>query len=120
MVKADAKLVKAIFETNGFVHTEGHDWNVLWSSQSFKPHIYDNLNEYQKVNHFPMSSELTRKDRLCANIVKMQEKFGKEAFNIIPDTYILPDEFADFYSHFHNLRSKEQNNMWIIKPQNSS
>jgi hypothetical protein len=50
----------------------------------------------------------------------MQEKFGKEAFNIIPDTYILPDEFADFYSHFHSLRSKEEKNMWIIKPQNSS
>lgn len=67
-----------------------------------------------------MSSELTRKDRLCENIVKIQEKFGKEAFNIIPDSYILPDEFADFYSHFHSLKSKEQSNMWIIKPQNSS
>ena len=50
----------------------------------------------------------------------MQEKFGKEKFNIIPDSYILPDEFADFYSHFHSLRSKDKNNMWIIKPQNSS
>ena len=67
-----------------------------------------------------MSYELTRKDRLCENIVKMQERFGKEVFNILPDSYILPDEFADFYSHFHNLRSKELTNMWIIKPQNSS
>lgn len=67
-----------------------------------------------------MSNELTRKDRLCENVVKMQERFGKEVFNILPDSYILPDEFADFYSHFHSLRSKEQTNMWIIKPQNSS
>ena len=50
----------------------------------------------------------------------MQEKFGKEKFNIIPDTYILPDEFADFYSHFHMLKSKELPNNWIIKPTNSS
>lgn len=51
----------------------------------------------------------------------MQDKFGKDEFNIIPDTYILPDEFADFYSHFHKLKAKEvQNNQWIIKPQNSS
>ena len=63
-----------------------------------------------------MSGELTRKDRLCENVVKMQEKFGKDAFSIIPDSYILPDEFADFYSHFHNLRSTEKSNMWIIKP----
>jgi hypothetical protein len=51
----------------------------------------------------------------------MQEKFGREEFNIIPDTYILPDEFADFYSHFHALRSKGDSvNRWIIKPSNSS
>lgn len=62
----------------------------------------------------------------------MQEKFGKEAFDIIPDTYNLPDEFADFYSHFHQLRQKQDQmnsmgssestpniNQWIIKPQNS-
>jgi hypothetical protein len=46
----------------------------------------------------------------------MQEKFGKEAFAIIPDSYILPDEFADFYSHFHSLDSKGEPNKWIIKP----
>lgn len=120
MVKADAKLVKAVMETNGLGQTEGNEWNVLWTSQSVKPFMYDQMNEFQKINHFPMSNELTRKDRLCENVVKMQERFGKEVFNIIPDSYILPDEFADFYSHFHMLRSKELPNMWIIKPQNSS
>jgi len=120
MVKADAKLVKAVFETNGFQQTEGNEWNVLWTSQSIKSFIYEAMTENQKINHFPMSNELTRKDSLIENVVKMQERFGKEAFNILPDSYILPDEFADFYSHFHNLRSKEQTNMWIIKPQNSS
>ena len=120
MVKADAKLVKAVMETNGLGQTEGNEWNVLWTSQSVKHFMYDSMNEFQKINHFPNSNELTRKDRLCENVVKMQERFGKEVFNIIPDSYILPDEFADFYSHFHMLRSKEQPNMWIIKPQNSS
>lgn len=120
MVKADAKLVKGVMETSGLGQTEGNEWNVLWTSQSIKSYIYEAMNEYQKINHFPMSNELTRKDRLCENVVKMQERFGKEVFNILPDSYILPDEFADFYSHFHSLRSKEQKNMWIIKPQNSS
>jgi hypothetical protein len=31
----------------------------------------------------------------------MQERYGKSNFDIIPDTYNLPEEFADFYSHFH-------------------
>jgi hypothetical protein len=120
MHRADAKLVKAVLESNGFQVTEGHDWNVMWSSRGVDTHIYEELQEYQKINHFPYSYELTRKDRLIANMVKMQEKWGKDEFNIIPDSYILPDEFADFYSHFHSLKNKEQSNLWIIKPQNSS
>ena len=32
----------------------------------------------------------------------MQERYGKKYFDITPDTYNLPDEFADFYAHFHN------------------
>jgi len=32
MVKADAKLVKAVMETNGLGQTEGNEWNVLWTS----------------------------------------------------------------------------------------
>ena len=30
----------------------------------------------------------------------MQQKFGKAAFDFLPDTYVIPDEFGDFYSHF--------------------
>jgi hypothetical protein len=30
----------------------------------------------------------------------MQERHGKAAYDFVPDTYILPDEFADFYNHY--------------------
>lgn len=53
----------------------------------------------------------------------MQEKFGTEAFEIIPDTYILPDEFADFYEHFHSLKknlSEGEQSIWIVKPSAAS
>lgn len=122
LIKTDGRLIRGILENNGFLQTESnHDWNILWTCQSLKLNHYEGLCENQKINHFPQSYELTRKDRLCYNVVQMQDKFGKDEFNIIPDTYILPDEFADFYSHFHKLKAKEvQNNQWIIKPQNSS
>jgi hypothetical protein len=41
-------------------------------------------------------------------------------FYIIPDTYILPDEFADFYAHFHKLKAKYNPNLWIVKPNSLS
>jgi hypothetical protein len=83
--------VRSLLEANGFRYTEGHDWNVLWASSSCKAYLYEGLNEHQRINHFPSSYEITRKDRLAHNIARMQDKFGKSGiFDIVPDTYILP------------------------------
>jgi hypothetical protein len=100
MLRFDNKLIRSVFENNGFAATESHEWNVLWSSSSCKSYLYEGLNEYQKINHFPQSHEITRKDRLCFNMVRMQERYGKQHFDFAPDTYILPDEFGEFYEHY--------------------
>ena len=71
MLRFDNKLLRSMLEHNGFSHTESHEWNVLWSSSSCKSYLYEGLNEYQKINHFPQSYEITRKDRLCYNMVRM-------------------------------------------------
>jgi hypothetical protein len=121
LIKCEAKLVKSTLEAHGFSYTESHDWNLLWLPQTGKPYLYDGLNEYQKINHFPSSFEIARKDKLCLNILKMQEKFGKRSFYIIPDTYLLPDEFADFFAEFHQLKNSEgKKPLWIIKPNSAS
>lgn len=53
-------------------------------------------------------------------MVRMQEKFGKSTFDLAPDTYILPEEFGDFYNHYQKLKQHEsKKNVWIIKPANS-
>jgi hypothetical protein len=44
-MKTDGKLIRALLENNGFMQTEGHDWNVLWSCQSMKPFMYEGLND---------------------------------------------------------------------------
>ena len=70
LLNGDTKLVRSILEANNFSYTESHEWNVLWSSSSCKSYLYEGLNEFQRINHFPMSYEITRKDRLCFNFVK--------------------------------------------------
>jgi len=77
MVRFDNKLVRSLIEFQGFQSTDSHEWNILWCSSSCKSYQYKGLNEFQKINHFPNSSEITRKDRLCFNIVRLQERFGK-------------------------------------------
>jgi tubulin polyglutamylase TTLL5 len=98
--RGETRLVRSLLEANAFNYTESHEWNILWSNSNCKSYLYEGLNEYQKINHFPSSNEITRKDKLCQNLVKMQEKYGRHNFDFIPDTYVLPDEFGDFYAHY--------------------
>ena len=39
----------------------------------------------------------------------------------MPDTYILPDEFGEFYEHYQKLKQHDsKKNIWIVKPANSA
>ena len=122
LFKTDERIVKTIFEFNGsieigMIRTEGHSWNVLWTNCYSQAYMYEGLNEFQKINHFPSISEITRKDKLCDNVVNMQIKYSIDEFNFIPETFILPDEFDEFqetYQKFINQNGYSQ--YWIVKP----
>ena len=100
MLKCESKLVKFIFELNGLVSTDRHDWDVLWTHTTGKSYFYERLKKEQKVNHFPVSIELTRKDNMVINIRRMKEKFIKNYFNFVPETFLMPDDYPLFIEHF--------------------
>mmetsp|Transcript_22163 Transcript_22163/g.34308 ORF Transcript_22163/g.34308 Transcript_22163/m.34308 type:complete len:104 (-) Transcript_22163:208-519(-) len=103
MLKCESKLIKFILELNGLMSTERHDWNMLWTHTQGKTYFYERLHPSQKINHFPLSMELTRKDKLAQNIKRMQNKYFKTYFNFIPETYVLPEQLEDFEEAFtHN------------------
>ena len=113
--------MRSILQANGFSQTEGHDWNLLWLNSSCKPYQFEGLNEFQKVNHFPGSFEITRKDKLCFNLTKMQERFGRRFGSIAPETFVIPDEYADFCAEFRRIaKTDPQKNAWIVKPSQGS
>lgn len=49
---------------------------------------------------------MTRKDRFSQNIVAMQQWFGLEEFSVCPETFVLPDELADFYNAFSQTKEE--------------
>uniref|UniRef100_A0A8B9X879 Tubulin--tyrosine ligase-like protein 5 n=1 Tax=Bos mutus grunniens TaxID=30521 RepID=A0A8B9X879_BOSMU len=61
------------------------------------------------------SYELTRKDRLYKNIIRMQHTHGFKAFHILPQTFLLPAEYAEFCNSYSKDRGP-----WIVKPVASS
>ena len=114
--KTDSRLVRSILETSGFASTDSHDWNVLWVGSSAQLYLYEGLNEFQRINHFPNSYELTRKDKMHINISNMVSMYGKDDYDFVPETYLLPDQYNEFYLQY----MKNRNNLWIHKPCGSS
>ena len=48
------------------------------------PISFRTLGSGVKINRFPNTAAICRKDRLCTNFHAMQKKFGKKIFNFIP------------------------------------
>ncbi|KAM5340386.1 tubulin polyglutamylase TTLL5 isoform 10-T10 [Glossophaga mutica] len=117
IVRTDSRLVRSILTAHGFheVHPSSTDYNLMWTGSHLKPFLLRTLSEVQKVNHFPRSYELTRKDRLYKNIVRMQHTHGFKTFHILPQTFLLPAEYADFCNSYSKDRGP-----WIVKPVASS
>ena len=117
MLKCESKLVRFLFEINGLVSTDRHDWNMLWTHTQGKNYFYERLNQNQKINHFPASSELTRKDRLAVNVRKMQERFSRQYFDFIPDTFVLPEEWDLFCKSFNEAEDTVKNQVLMSNGQ---
>jgi tubulin polyglutamylase TTLL5 len=117
--KCDVKIIRYTLEDNGFreiPQLESKDWTMMWSCSALKPQIYQQLLKYQKVNHFPHSYYITRKDLMYKQVSKMREIHGHKHFNFIPKTFLLPNEYA--YLEAEMERDKEK--LWIAKPAASS
>ncbi|NWR71244.1 TTLL5 polyglutamylase, partial [Centropus unirufus] len=117
IVQTDSRLVRSILTAHGFheVHPNSSEYNLMWTGSHLKPYLLRSLTDIQKVNHFPRSYELTRKDRLYKNVSRMQLAHGFKTFHILPQTFILPTEYQDFC----NTCSKDRG-PWIVKPVASS
>lgn len=86
----------------------------MWTTQSLKNGFFQSMNKNQKVNNFPRSIELTRKDFLANRIHRMQDAHGKHHFNFWPRTFILPKEADQLNSEM----AEKPNQYWICKPSN--
>ncbi|NWH80204.1 TTLL5 polyglutamylase, partial [Piaya cayana] len=117
IVQTDSRLVRNILTAHGFqeVHPNSSEYNLMWTGSHLKPYLLRSLTDIQKVNHFPRSYELTRKDRLYKNVSRMQLAHGFKTFHILPQTFILPTEYQDFCNTYSKDRGP-----WIVKPVASS
>lgn len=95
--------------------------NVIWKlmKQDKMFPFLSELNQYQRFNHFPMTWQLSRKDNLYNNYMKMHNKFPKE-YTYMPETYIFPRDQEIFSEKVPELNLNDKDHLWLIKPVASS
>jgi len=110
----NANVVKSAFKVAGFRKCQGDHFNAIWSS-SLRGKELSGMAPYQRVNHFPGTWELGRKDRLWRNLYRMRRRHGPQ-YHIMPTSFLLPSD------HDELLLDWEHNpeNMYILKPKSSS
>ncbi|XP_040056788.2 tubulin monoglutamylase TTLL4 isoform X1 [Gasterosteus aculeatus] len=94
------------------VTKKSHDWLGCWGHHMKSP-CFKALAEHQKLNHFPGTFQIGRKDRLWRNLSKMQLRFGKQEFSFFPRTFVLPQDIKLLRKAWEDGGSRQK---WIIKP----
>ncbi|XP_014672909.1 PREDICTED: tubulin polyglutamylase TTLL4-like [Priapulus caudatus] len=105
-------IVKGLIARSGFrVSRKEHDWLGYWGKH-MKSGGFGVIREFQKVNHFPGSFQIGRKDRLWRNLAHMQKLHGKKEFGFVPQTFVLPQDVRLLKRTWQEHSCKK----WIVKP----
>ena len=91
--------------------------NLIWDDTKISFEAISDLKPYQRYNHFPAMSEISRKDALARNILKLSKVLSNE-FNFIPQTWILPTDYVSLCSYANDCKKAHQKRTFILKPSN--
>ncbi|NWX55913.1 TTLL4 polyglutamylase, partial [Promerops cafer] len=113
MCRVTPNIVKQTIGRSHFrVSKKNNDWLGCWGHHMKSPG-FKAIREHQKLNHFPGSFQIGRKDRLCRNLLKMQARYGKKEFNFFPQSFILPQDIKLLRKAWEEGASRQK---WIVKP----
>ncbi len=102
------------------------DWNLWWRSSRFRTSDYDGLQSWQRINHYPRSSHITKKDGLARNLKRMRAVYGSSVYNFSPVAFNLPNDYTRFVNEYTKQKEKQRQNsgrgdlLWICKPADMS
>src|SRR5690606_7195707 len=110
-------VIKKAFKLGGFKRTNSStDFNIFWGKR-LKPSEFAKLNKYQKVNHFPGTYQLGRKDNLYRNLSRLKRMHNPKEFDFFPMTWILPGERNQL---IQEIELNNKKHLYIVKPKASS
>ncbi len=87
--------------------------NVLWVDCCTLESRFRELASWQRINHFPGITAITRKARMVLALNRMQRQFPSE-YKFYPRTYVLPAEWSTFRGEFDAYGRSSRT--YIVKP----
>lgn len=94
-------------------------WNLWWKSSGFRTSDFESCFPWQRLNHFPKSNSITRKDSLARNLRRMKGVYGNILFNFAPLSFNLPNDYRKFVTEYSKDRNQKRK-FWICKPADQS
>ncbi|XP_045503883.1 uncharacterized protein LOC123700665 isoform X3 [Colias croceus] len=113
LMNSGFRLVKSECDTAECPQEETVEWVGIWGKH-MKSLMFRAIKDGQKMNHFPGTFQIGRKDRLWRNLQKLSNKFGIDEFGIMPKTYVLPHDLKLLKHDWEKYAAN--NERWIIKP----
>ncbi|KAI8825142.1 tubulin-tyrosine ligase family-domain-containing protein [Fimicolochytrium jonesii] len=99
----------AVSRANFTLLRKGKRWIGSWGKH-FSSKKFRLVHPWQKVNHFPRSFEIGRKDKLLMNYQRLRRACEAQSFDYLPETYILPRQRGSLENAFAS------HPLWIMKP----
>eukprot|EP00759_Apiculatamorpha_spiralis_P054912 PhF_6_TR7062/c0_g1_i2/m.10662/K16600/TTLL2; tubulin polyglutamylase TTLL2 len=100
--------------------------NLYWKTARFHPSDMAKANERylsMRLNHFPRSGCITKKDNLHRNLRRLRVSCGGgPMFDFAPVTFVLPNEYVKFCKALAEVQENEppETCVWICKPSDLS
>ncbi|XP_070567896.1 tubulin polyglutamylase TTLL5-like [Ptychodera flava] len=94
-----------------------YEWNLWWKTSRFRMSDYDHIASWQRMNHFPKTTAITKKDSLARNMRRLKGVYGANTYNFSPKAFNLPNDYTKFVAEYSKMKQSEDDDcLWICKP----
>ncbi|KAJ3229127.1 putative tubulin polyglutamylase ttll2 [Chytriomyces hyalinus] len=111
-------LLRSVLEKKGwlpYIEGESSYWNLWWKGSRYRTVDYEACLPFQRLNHFPKTAVITRKDSLFRMLKTMRGIYGA-VFDFFPHTFSLPKDYIRFVRLYAEEEEKGEKSTWICKP----
>uniref|UniRef100_A0A8D0GAD0 Tubulin tyrosine ligase like 2 n=1 Tax=Sphenodon punctatus TaxID=8508 RepID=A0A8D0GAD0_SPHPU len=93
-------------------------WNLYWRNFPYRMTDHHSIKPWQRLNHYPETIRITRKDYLARHLKRMKGVYGATLYEFSPEAFIMPNDYINFIAEYTKERQSpgRKPSYWICKP----